>query len=104
MSNRVKLKPRPPDEDERAFRDELLKGCPQCGSRKVSGKFRGRWEWTLHCPETCPSHARPQDGFTGHTIAAAAASRVGLGYRAIDGTAGGVVVAATAGSAAADGR
>jgi hypothetical protein len=93
MSNRAKLKPRPPDEDEARFRDELARGCPQCGSRKVSGKFRGRWEFTLHCLPSCPSHTRPAGGFSGHTIAASAAEAIGLSYRAIDGTSGGVVLA-----------
>jgi hypothetical protein len=93
MSNARRLAPRPPDEDEARFRDELRKGCPQCGSRKVSGKFRGRWEYTLHCLPSCPSHARPQDGFSGHTLGAQAAGRAGMSYRAIDGTTGGVVLA-----------
>jgi hypothetical protein len=88
MSNRAKLKPRPPDADEARFRDELARG-----SRKVSGKFRGRWEFTLHCLPSCPSHTRPADGFSGHSIAASAAEAIGLSYRAIDGTSGGVVLA-----------
>ena len=98
MSARRKLKPRPPDADEAAFRDELRKGCPQCGSRRVSGKFRGRWEWTLHCEPSCASFTGQLGGFTGHSIGAAAAERAGMAYRAIDGTSGGVVIAAQPGS------
>lgn len=97
MSNRPKLRPPPPDADELAFKTELAQGCPRCGSATVTARWRGRWEYTLRCPPECPSHASPRDGFTGHTIAAAAAKRAGMAYRAIDGTSGGVVIAAHAG-------
>ena len=92
MSNRPKLKPRPPDADELAFKRELAKGCPGCGSTTVTAKFRGRWEYILRCKPGCPSFG-PGD-FTGHTLGSAAATRAGMAYRAIDGTTGGVVVAA----------
>lgn len=99
MSNTRRMKPRPPDADELAFRDELRKGCPGCGSQVVTARFRGKWEFTLRCEAGCPSFSGAL-GFTGHALGAAAAKRAGMGYRAIDGTAGGVVVAATAGGAA----
>jgi hypothetical protein len=97
VSNGRRVKRRPPDPDavEEAFRAELAKGCPGCGSRTVSGKFRGRWEWTLHCKPDCPSWTGRE--FTGHTIGAEAAKRAGMRYQAIDGTSGGVVVAAQPG-------
>jgi hypothetical protein len=95
VSNSRKLPPRPPDEDELRFRDELRKGCPGCGSTVVTGRFRGRWEYTLRCEAGCPSF-RPGE-FTGHAIGSAAAKRAGMAYRAIDGSTGGVVVAASAG-------
>ena len=60
----------------------------------MSGKFRGRWEFALQCEPECPSWTGWLGGFTGHTIGAAAAERAGMTYRAIDGTTGGVVVAA----------
>ena len=91
---RVKRRPPDPDEDERAFRDELRKGCPGCGSRVVTGKFRGRREFTLRCRRGCPSFTGEMGDFNGHTIADQAAKRAGLVYRALDGTSGGVVVAA----------
>jgi hypothetical protein len=98
VSNSRKLKRLPPpDADERAFRDELRKGCPGCGSRRVLGRWRGRWEFSLLCSRDCPSWTGQVGGFTGHTIGAAAAQRAGMAYRAIDGTTGGVVVAAQPG-------
>jgi hypothetical protein len=95
MSNRRRLRPRPPDEHEARFRDELRKGCPGCGSQVVTGRFRGRWEYTLRCLPGCPSFTSPGE-FTGHTLGAAAAARSGMTYRAIDGTSGGVVLGGTA--------
>ena len=96
MSNTRRLPPRPPDTIELAFRAELEKGCPGCGSRTVTAKFKGRWEYTIRCREDCPSWTGVLGGFTGHTIGAEAAKRAGLAYRAIDGTTGGVVLAAGA--------
>lgn len=96
MSNTRRVKPRPPDEDEQRFRAELKKGCPGCGSKTVTGRFRGRWEFTLRCREGCPSFTGMPGGFTGHSIGAAAAQRAGMSYRAIDGTTGGVILAAQA--------
>jgi hypothetical protein len=60
----------------------------------VTGKFRGRWEFTLRCKPDCPSWTGQLTGFTGHTIGAEAAMRAGMTYRAIDGSTGGVVLAA----------
>jgi hypothetical protein len=97
VSNAKRLKPRLPDADELAFKAELAKGCPGCGSRTVKGQFRGVWEWTLLCKPGCPSFTGAVDGFTGHSIGAAAAARSGMTYRAIDGSTGGVVVAAQPG-------
>lgn len=93
MSNRVKLRPRPPDPDEAAFRRELALGCPHCGSKVIVARFRGRWDYGLRCPEGCPTHG---DQRLAHAIASAAAARAGLGYRAVDSCSGqvtGVVVA-----------
>jgi hypothetical protein len=97
VSNSRRLRPRPPDEDEARFRNELAKGCPGCGSRVVTGKFRGGWEYTLRCDPRCPSWTGRAGGVTGHTIGAEAAKRAGMTYRAIDGTTGGVVIAAQSG-------
>jgi hypothetical protein len=63
----------------------------------VTGKFRGRWEFTLRCKPDCPSWTGAFGGFTGHAIGAAAAERAGMTYRAIDGSSGGVVIAAQPG-------
>jgi hypothetical protein len=43
LSRRLKLKPRPPDEVEAAFRDELRKGCPiaRAGGRWASSMTAG---------------------------------------------------------------
>jgi hypothetical protein len=81
---------------ELAFRAELEKGCPGCGSTTVTAKFRGRWEYTIRCSPDCPSWTGALSGFTGHTIGLEAAKRAGMTYRAIDGTTGGVVLAAAA--------
>jgi hypothetical protein len=93
VSNTRRLKPPDPDEVELAFRDELRKGCPGCGSTTVTAKYRGRWEYTIRCSPDCPSWTGALPGFTGHTIGSEAAKRAGMAYRAIDGTTGGVVLA-----------
>jgi hypothetical protein len=92
VSNRRKLKPRPPDEVEAAFRDELRKGCPHCGSRKVSGRFHdGVWDFRLSCAPDCRTFSEPM---LAHRIASEAAERAGLaigqklGYRAFDSSSG----------------
>ena len=94
MSNARRLKPRPPDESEEAFRRELALGCPHCGSRRVVGRFHdGLWDYGLRCERDCPTHA---DQALAHKIANDAARRAGLGYRAVDNSSGqvtGVVVA-----------
>lgn len=105
MSNARRLKPRPPDEIEAAFAAELLRGCPHCGSRKVSGRFHdGVWDYRLSCPPSCRTHTEP---LLAHRIASGAAKRAAeacgqpLGYRAFgDGTGrveGAVVAGARAG-------
>ena len=94
MSNARRLKPRPPDEDQAAFRRELALGCPHCGSRRVVARFHdGLWDFGLRCPEGCPTHA---DQALAHRVASEVADRAGLGYRAVDSCSGqvtGVVVA-----------
>ena len=78
MSNtrHAKPRPRPPDEVEAAFRDELRKGCPHCGSRRVVGRLRdGLWDFGLRCNRGCKTFAEPQ---LAHAIASAAAERAGL--------------------------
>ncbi len=102
MSNARKLRqqPRPPDPVEAGFRDALRAGCPHCHSRKVVGKWRGVWSFTLVCGPDCPTH---RDERLAHAVAADAAKRAGvaageaLSYRALDtssGEVGGVVVGA----------
>jgi len=100
MSNTRKARPaaRPPDDAERAFRDELRKGCPHCGSRVVQGRFRDDlWDFGLRCLPSCPTHTQP---VLAHRIAADAARRAAeaagerLVYQAVDsmsGTVAGVV-------------
>lgn len=92
MSNRRRLPPRQPDEVEAAFRDELKKGCPWCGSRRVTGRFRhGVWDFRLSCEPSCRTFSEPH---LAHRIAAEAAERAGLAagqplaYRAFDSSAG----------------
>jgi hypothetical protein len=106
VSNRRHLKPRPrpPDEVESAFKAELRRGCPYCGSRQVSGRIRdgGRWDYRLSCDPSCRTHAEPR---LAHRVAADAAHRAGLAtgqrlaYRAVDaaGVVGVVVSGAMAG-------
>jgi hypothetical protein len=75
-ARRLKLKPRPPDEVERAFRDELRRGCPHCQSRRVVGRFHdGQWDYGLRCHLGCATFAKP---VLAHAIASAAAERAGL--------------------------
>lgn len=93
MSNSRRLRPRPPDETEALFRDELRKGCPHCGSTRVVARFRGVWDFGLRCEDGCPTLT---DQLLAHRVASEAAARAGQGYRAIDGSCGqvmGVVVA-----------
>jgi len=72
----AKPRPRPPDEVEAAFRTELRKGCPHCGSRRVVGRLRdGLWDFGLRCNRGCKTFAEPQ---LAHAIASAAAERAGL--------------------------
>ena len=78
MSNtrRLKPQPRPPDATEAAFRAELRRGCPHCGSRTVTGRFHdGLWDFGLRCNGGCKTFAEPQ---LAHAIASAAAERAGL--------------------------
>jgi len=98
-AKRLKLRRPDPDPDERAFRDELRKGCSGFGNRRVIGRWDGRWRYRSHCEPGCPSWIGQQGDFTGHTIAHEAAQRAGLRYFAADGTSGGVVVAAGPGAA-----
>jgi hypothetical protein len=73
---RLKLKQRPPDEIESAFRAELRKGCPHCGSRRVVGRLRDElWDYGLRCDPGCRTFAEPR---LAHAIASAAAERAGL--------------------------
>jgi hypothetical protein len=102
-SRRLKLKPREPDEIEAAFRAELRKGCPHCGSRRVVGRFHdGRWDFGMRCDPGCRTFAEPR---LAHRLAAEAAERAGLAigrklsYRAFDSSAG-QVEGAVLGSAA----
>jgi hypothetical protein len=94
MSNtrRLKPRPRPPDATEAAFRAELRKGCPHCGSRTVTGRFHdGLWDYGLKCAPSCRTFAEPQ---LAHRIAARAAERAGLAigqrlqYQAFDSSTG----------------
>jgi hypothetical protein len=101
LSNSRKLAPRPPGDYELAFFAELEAGCPECGSRRVRRWFdRGArvWGGELICRRDCPTW-QPGSGVTGHSVAAAAASRTGrLRYFAFgDGSAsGGACVTAAA--------
>ena len=90
MSNtrRLRQKPRPPDEVEAAFRAELRKGCPYCGSRTLTGRFHdGLWDYGLKCDPGCRSFREP---VLAHRIAAQAAERAAaatgqrLRYEAFD--------------------
>jgi hypothetical protein len=87
-TRRVKLRLRPPDETEAAFRAELRKGCPHCGSRRVTERFRGGvWDYGLRCEAACRTFTEPQ---LAHRIAAQAAERAAvatgqrLQYQAFD--------------------
>jgi len=88
VSNTRRLKPRDPDEVESAFRDELRKGCPHCGSRRVVGRFHdGLWDYGLRCEASCRTFTEP---LLAHRIAAEAAERasaatgIRLSYRAFN--------------------
>ena len=106
MSNtrHLQARPRPADEIEAAFRAELRKGCPHCGSRTVTAQFHGGvWDYGLRCEPSCRTFTEP---VLAHRIAAQAAERAGLAtgqklsYRAFDSSAGridGAVVGARAG-------
>ena len=94
MSNtrRVKQPPREPDEVEAAFAAELRRGCPHCGSRRVTGRFHGGvWDYGLKCAPSCRTFAEPQ---LAHRLAAEAAQRAALAtgqrlrYEAFDGSTG----------------
>jgi hypothetical protein len=75
-TRRLKPRPRPPDEVEAAFRDELRKGCPHCQSRRVVGRFHdGWWDYGLRCDPSCRTFSEPR---LAHAIASAAAERAGL--------------------------
>jgi hypothetical protein len=75
-TRRVKPRPRPPDEVEAAFRVELRRGCPHCGSRRVTEKFHdGLWDYGLKCLPGCKTHATPQ---LAHALAARAAERAAV--------------------------
>lgn len=93
VSNRRKLAPRQPDASERAFRDALAEGCPHCGSRTVTGRFRGVWDFRLSCRPGCPTFTDSQKA---HAVAARAAERAGLVtgeallYQAVDSATGAV--------------
>jgi hypothetical protein len=92
VSNARRLKPRPPDEIEAAFRLELRKGCPHCGSRRVVEKLRGGvWDYGLRCEASCRTFTEP---LLAHRIAAQAAERAAeatgqrLRYEAFDSSTG----------------
>jgi ribosomal protein L37AE/L43A len=75
-SRHLKPQPREPNEVEAAFAAELRRGCPHCGSRRVTGRFRaGVWDYRLSCAPSCRTFAEPQ---LAHAIASAAAERAGL--------------------------
>jgi hypothetical protein len=75
-TRRLKPRPRPPDAVEAAFRAELRRGCPHCGSRRVTGRFHdGLWDYGLRCDRGCKTFAEPQ---LAHAIASVAAERAGL--------------------------
>jgi hypothetical protein len=91
-TRRAKPRQRPPDATELAFRAELRKGCPHCGSRRVTERFRdGLWDYGLRCEASCRTHTEPR---LAHRIAADAAQRAGaatgskLSYRAFGDGAG----------------
>ena len=94
MSNtrRLKPRPRPPDATEAAFRAELRRGCPHCGSRTVTGRFHdGLWDYGLRCEASCRTFTEPR---LAHRLAAEAAERAAeatgqrLRYEAFDSSSG----------------
>jgi hypothetical protein len=75
-SRHLKAQARSPDEVETAFRDALRAGCPHCGSRRVTGRFRaGVWDYRLSCKPSCRTFSEPQ---LAHRLAVEAAERAGL--------------------------
>ena len=87
-SRRLKLKPREPDEVEAAFRAALREGCPHCGSRTVTERFRaGVWDYGLKCDPSCRTFTEPR---LAHRLAVEAAERAAaatgerLQYQAFD--------------------
>jgi hypothetical protein len=100
-TRRAKQPPRPPDEIESAFRNELRRGCPHCGSRQVTGRIRnGMWDYRLSCDPSCPTFTQPQ---LAHAVAARAAERAALvtgqklRYEAFDSSTGRIEGAVRAG-------
>ena len=94
MSNtrRARQRPRPPDEVEAVFRAALREGCPHCGSRTVTARFRaGVWDYGLRCEPSCRTFTEPR---LAHRIASEAAERAAaatgqrLRYEAFDGSSG----------------
>jgi hypothetical protein len=103
VSNARRLKPRPPDEVEAAFRRGLARGCPYCGSRRVVGRFHGGTsDYGLRCEPSCRTFAEP---LLAHRIADQAARRAAevtglqLGSRAFDSCSGRVEGAVIGGRA-----
>jgi hypothetical protein len=93
-TRRAKPPPRPPDEVEAAFRDELRKGCPYCQSRRVVGRFHdGRWDFGMRCDPRCRTFTEPR---LAHRLAAEAAERAAaatgqtLRYEAFDNSSGAI--------------
>jgi hypothetical protein len=91
-TRRARRQPRPPDEVEAAFRAELRKGCPHCGSRTVTAQFHdGWWDYGLRCEASCRTFREP---LLAHRIASEAAQRAGLAtgqklrYEAFDSSCG----------------
>jgi hypothetical protein len=86
VSNTRRLKPREPDAVESAFAVELRRGCPHCGSTRVTGRFHdGLWDYGLRCESSCRTFTEP---LLAHRIASEAAERasaatgIRLSYRA----------------------
>jgi hypothetical protein len=91
-SRHLKAQARPPGEVETAFRDALRAGCPHCGSRQVTGRFRaGVWDYRLSCKPSCRTFSQPA---LAHALAARAAEQAALAtgqklqYQAFDTSAG----------------
>jgi hypothetical protein len=91
-TRRATQRPRPPDEVEAAFRAALREGCPHCGSRTVTARFRGGvWDYGLRCVPSCRTFTEPQ---LAHRVASEAAERAAaatgerLRYEAFDSSTG----------------